>query len=77
MSNPTNEPRKPWQQLGSDSHGTVDIVFDGPGDNTIRPCPPELLAHARAMREKEIRYGTLKDSKADTGPQSGTPPPAP
>ena len=68
MSNPLNEPGKPEQQLGSDSHGTVEIVFDGPGDTTIRPCRPELLAHARAMREKEIRYGTLKESKPDTAP---------
>ena len=77
MSNPTNEPRKPWQQLGSDSHGTVEIVFDGPGDNTIRPCPPELLAHARAMREKEIRYGTLRVPKADPAPPAETPPDTP
>jgi hypothetical protein len=77
MSNPSNEPTKPWQQLGSDSHGAVDIVFDGPGDNTIRPCPPELLAHARAMREKEIRYGTLKESKSDSAPPSANPTDAP
>ena len=77
MSNPTNEPEKPWQQLGSDSHGTVDLVFDGPGDNTIRPCRPELLEIARAMREKEIRYGTLKGSKADSAPPSANPPETP
>ena len=77
MSNPTNEPGKPWQQLGSDSHGTVEIDFDGPGDNTIRPCPPELLAHARAMREKEIRYGTPEVPRGDTGPQTDAPPAAP
>lgn len=76
MSNRSNEPGKSWQKLGSDSHGTVDIVFDGPGDNTIRPCPPELLAHARAMREKEIRYGTLREPKADPPPLTEPPPAA-
>ena len=46
------------RNFGSDDE-TV-IYYDGPGDNTIRPCPPELLASARAMQEKLIRYGGLK-----------------
>jgi len=48
------------QDLGSDSLGTIDLHYDGPGDNTIQPCPPELLDSARAMREKLIRYGALE-----------------
>jgi hypothetical protein len=44
---------------------TEILVFDGPGDNTVRPCPPELLAFMRAEREKLIRYGAFTSEPPD------------
>lgn len=39
------------QSYEGNSHDVVDIIDDGPGDNTIRPIPPERLPHA--LKEKE------------------------
>lgn len=39
-----------------DSWDCVDLVYDGPGDNTVRPVRPELRALAIAEREKIMRW---------------------
>ncbi len=57
----------------SDSLGSIDVYFDGAGDNTIAPCPPELLEPARAMREKLIRYGAIKAPPGRDLSQKDTP----
>ena len=59
MSDVPNGSANHDRNFGWDDDETV-IYYDGPGDNTIRPCPPELLASARAMQEKLIRYGGLE-----------------
>lgn len=59
MSDVPNGSANQDRNFGWNDDETV-IYYDGPGDNTIRPCPPELLAFARAEREKLIRYGGLK-----------------
>jgi len=46
----------------------IDIDFDGPGDNTIRPCPPERRASLEAYREKLRQWGALKDPAAEKSP---------
>ena len=53
-----------------DSSECVDVVFDGIGDTTVRPIPPERLAQAIAERDKIARY-----SKAPGTPQSSPPKP--
>lgn len=45
------------QSSGFDSRDCLIIIDDGPGDTTIRPCPPEHLPFLLAEREKLIRYG--------------------
>ncbi len=42
-----------------DSRDCVDLLFDGPGDNTVRPIPPHLLPFALAEREKIARWQQL------------------
>jgi hypothetical protein len=32
------------------------FFFDGPGDTTVRPAPPELRKHLEAEREKIRRW---------------------
>jgi len=51
---------KPESELvgaGYDSGDCVNVVFEGPGDNTIRPCRPEMLEHLKAEREKILKWG--------------------
>jgi hypothetical protein len=40
---------------GFDSRETEIIIIDGPGDRTVRPCPPELLPIMQALKEKRER----------------------
>jgi hypothetical protein len=42
-----------------DSIGSVVLVFDGPGDTTVRPCRPELLPHLLAVRQLYVEAGLL------------------
>jgi hypothetical protein len=74
MSDVPNGAGNHGRHFGCDDDETV-IYYDGPGDNTIRPCPPELLASARAEREKLIRYGGLKVTpKLEATTPNGTKP---
>jgi hypothetical protein len=41
------------------SHDCIDIVCDGPGDNTVRPATGNLLKYALAEREKMERYKAM------------------
>lgn len=36
-----------------DSLDCIDVVVDGPGDQTVRPCPPELLAQLATFYERQ------------------------
>jgi hypothetical protein len=36
----------------SHSFNCVDVYMDEPGDTTVRPCRPSMLAHAMAERAK-------------------------
>jgi hypothetical protein len=51
----------------------VDIDSDEPGDNTIRPCRPELRAALEAEREKLRRWRALKNSPAQEPPAADSP----
>ena len=57
---------------GFDSLNSTVIIVDEPGDQTVRPCSPQLRPILEAMREKMRRYAELR-KQAD----SGTPPPSP
>ena len=39
-----------------DSRDCVNLIIDGPGDTTVRPCRPELLPFLMAEREKLARW---------------------
>jgi hypothetical protein len=39
-----------------DSSDCVDLVFDGPGDTTVRPLRPELMKLALEERERIARW---------------------
>jgi hypothetical protein len=39
-----------------DSRDCVDLIYDGPGDTTVCPLRPALLALALAEREKLVRW---------------------
>jgi hypothetical protein len=39
-----------------DSRDCIDLVYDGPGDNTVRPLRPKLRQLALAEREKTARW---------------------
>ena len=41
---------------GFNSIGATNIIIDGPGDRTIRPCRPELVPILQAIKEKRARY---------------------
>lgn len=48
-----NDPRKTPEDTGrSLSTDCDDFWLDGPGDHTVRECPPYLLEHAKAERAK-------------------------
>jgi len=49
-----------------DSRDCVDLVYDGPGDNTVRPLRPELRQLALAEREKVARWKSSSNG-ADSG----------
>ncbi|HZZ77606.1 MAG TPA: hypothetical protein VFE62_03750 [Gemmataceae bacterium] len=46
--------KKPDQGEGSFSHclNCVDVYLEGPGDRTVRPIPPKLLAQAKELRDR-------------------------
>jgi hypothetical protein len=39
-----------------DSRDCIDLIYDGPGDSTVRPLRPALLQRALAEREKLARW---------------------
>jgi hypothetical protein len=45
-----------------DSRDCIDLIYDGPGDSTVRPLRPALLQRALADREKLARW---KSSNGD------------
>src|SRR5438552_3730040 len=53
------------------------VIIDGPGDSTVRPCPPELLPIMLALKEKRDRiiaeFGPWPpesdSSKRENGPE--------
>jgi len=50
---------------GFESRDVQDIWIDGPGDTSIRPCPPELLPFLLAQREKIARWQNLAGSPGE------------
>src|SRR5437868_6524504 len=45
--------------IGFDSIGCKIIEIDGPGDTTVRPCPPERLPILMAERQRLVDAGLL------------------
>lgn len=43
--------------LGSDSLNCENIIIEGPGDNTVRPPSPEMLAWFAKERERLAKLG--------------------
>jgi hypothetical protein len=58
MSTPP-DPRPHPEQPGFYSTDCKIIEIDGPGDNTVRPCRPELLPGLLAVRELYVQAGLL------------------
>ena len=58
----TNHTDRDEMQSWSDC---VDFWFDGPGDHTIRPIPPERLAQAKAVRNQilEVQAGVNRTAQ--------------
>jgi hypothetical protein len=54
--------------------GDTVFLLDGPGDTTVRPCPPELLPIMLKERDKYVQAGLLPPW---TGPWPENQPPAP
>jgi hypothetical protein len=69
MSASQNNKGPRGEDLGSDSHGTIDLFLDGPGDTTVRPCRPELRNSAEAERAKLLRWGGLEGKDTGSKPQ--------
>jgi hypothetical protein len=45
----------------------VDFWFDGPGDTTVRPIPPERLEQAKALRDRILAAeAAAKQASQDT-----------
>jgi hypothetical protein len=56
---------------GFESSDVQDIWLDGPGDKTVRPCPPEILPLLMAQRERMARWRKLiGDPEEPKGPGS-------
>jgi orotate phosphoribosyltransferase len=53
-SEPDPIPESEWE--GFDSRDTEIIIFDGPGDTTVRPVSPARRKYLEAEREKIARY---------------------
>ena len=52
MSSTPSSPRFEGGDSGFNSIGCEIVIFDGPGDTTIRPIPPALLEFNLREREK-------------------------
>ncbi len=50
---------QPDDSIGFDSGDCLNVIIEPEGDNTIRPCRPELLKYMEAERDRLNRY--LKD----------------
>ena len=59
------------------SRDCVDVVYDGEGDTTVRPIPPEWLPQALAEIEKLKRWGAwpFNNSQHQFPPKIDPPPP--
>ena len=58
-----------------DSRDCIDVVYDGEGDTTVRPIPPEWLPQALAEIEKLKRWGAWPyGNKPDQNPPKGESP---
>jgi len=68
---PQSNERSYW-----DSRDCIDVVFDGEGDTTVRPIPPEWLPQALAEIEKLKRWGAWPygENQNPTPPAGGLPP---
>jgi hypothetical protein len=44
------------EPMGFDSRDCVNVIIDVEGDNTIRPCRPEMLKYLMAERDRINRY---------------------
>jgi hypothetical protein len=53
--NTSPEPNLHGPSSPIDSLDCVNVIFDGPGDRTVRPLEGELLKHALAERERLAR----------------------
>ena len=69
-----NNSTKPSSHDGGyfDSRDCVDVELTGPGDTTVRPCPPALLALLQAEREKILRHAgeQTRPARDQHGPAS-------
>jgi hypothetical protein len=71
MNTPQPEP------AGFDSPDWTILEFDGPADNTVKPCPPEVLPYALAERERLVQAGLLPPlpgAKSEIGQVDANPP---
>ncbi|HZT79952.1 MAG TPA: hypothetical protein VFA26_07020 [Gemmataceae bacterium] len=55
----------PDESSGFDSRDCIDIIIDGPGDTTVRPCRPSLLKQLMAEREKIARWEAWLKQQAE------------
>jgi hypothetical protein len=61
---------------GFTSIGSTIVFFDGPGDRTVRPCPPEMVPILQAVKDKMARdiaeFGDWPPSMTELpSPQNG------
>jgi hypothetical protein len=69
-----NNEKRPAEWSANDSLDCLIIFDDGPGDTTVRPCPPELLASSMAEREKILRWQKPREKpQPPNGPASPNP----
>ncbi len=48
----------------------VDFWFDGPGDTTVRPIPPERMEQAKALRDQILAAEAAKKRLPQNGEQT-------
>ncbi len=60
---------------GFDSRNCINVLFDGPGDNTIRPMSPERREQVLKEREKERELLAKWEAFLKQSPPFDEPPP--
>jgi hypothetical protein len=59
MNDSSPDPVFQDSMTGFESRNCVNLIIDGPGDTTVRPCRPEHLAQLMAERDKIFRWRHL------------------